>query len=478
MYWHKKHICWLLLLLLCSSLAAVAQGGTGLIFDDAAYAAQQRISPSLKFSGTELPVYSLRKYCPVAGNQGLIGSCVGWAAGYATYTISLAIRDNITDRAAIVQMAKSALYIYNQIKIGPCEKGSYLQDAVILLKDQGVCNFRDFNPPGCQVLPTAVQQSLASTNKIADFYTLFEYDALPDNKVAATIRSLSANKPVLFGMKITSSFSSNHIDKTGLWNPTPSDSDKGGHAMCVVGYDNINRRFEILNSWGPAFGDNGFAYVSYEDYGRRCEYAYNISLPPAPAVASSLQGGFFLNRLAGFSPGGDYVFEKLSGRWNGRYYELGPGVVHLRDYFKVMAANLQADTYLYIFSLKPDGSSELLFPTASSSSGRPVQDAAVIASGDNYVEIPADPSGAFLADLPGVDHLVCLFSRQRLDDIDALVRQVETGRGEVFDRLQTALGNRSVPAADIRYEGAAMRFSSTTRSAGFVVPMVLKVSVN
>jgi hypothetical protein len=473
MYWHKKHICWLLLL--CSSLVAVAQGGTGLIFDDAAYAAQQRISPSLKFSGTELPVYSLRKYCPVAGSQGSMNSCVGWAAGYATYTISLAIRDNINDRAAITQMAKSALYIYNQIKMDSC-KGSSMHKAAILLTDKGVCNFRDFNPPGCELLPTAAHHSLAAANKITDFYTLFEPDAVPDNKVIATIRSLSTNKPVFIGMNITSSFY--RIDRTGLWNPTPLDSAKGGHAMCVVGYDNINRRFEILNSWGPAFGDNGFVYVSYEDYGRRCDYAYSISLPPAPAAASSLQGGFFLNRLAGFSPGGDYVFEKLSGRWNGRYYELGPGVVRLRDYFKVMAANLQADTYLYIFSLKPDGSSELLFPTASSSSGRLVQDAAVIASGDNYVEIPADPSGAFLADLPGVDHLVCLFSRQRLDDIDALVRQVETGRGEVYDRLQTALGNRSVPAADIRYEGAAMRFSSTTRSAGFVVPMVLKVSVN
>lgn len=469
-----KHVNLLLLLCICFSLAG--QGGTGLIFDNAAYQAQQRISPSLKFSSMNLPAYSLRKYSPLAGHQGDFGSCVGWATGYAAFTISLAVRHNITDRATITQLAKSALYIFNQIKIGSCEQGSHMDRAVELMETQGVCDLRDFNPSTCNELPSSAHRSLAAANKIGASFRLFDYDDSPDNKIAATIESLEAQKPVLVGMYMLPSFRA--IDRSGLWKPQPWEQvGEEGHAMCVVGYNNLSRQFEILNSWGQGFGDDGFIYVSYEDFARLCVYGYNISLAPTPQAESNLQGGFYLNRLKDFDSAGNYVFEKIAGRWNGRYYEMEPGRVRLRDYFKVMATNLQADTYLYIFSIKPNGSSELLFPTSSSSDRGQVRDAPVIVSGSNFVEIPANRKAAFQADIQGVDHLVCLFSRQRLDDIDELIRQVEVHEGDLYDRLRAVLGHRLVTEKDVSYIIDEMRFTSTTRTAAYVVPILLKVNV-
>lgn len=35
----------------------------------------------------------------------------------------------------------------------------------------------------------------------------------------------------------------------------------GGHAICIVGY-RPDGRFIVRNSWGTAWGDKGFAYVS------------------------------------------------------------------------------------------------------------------------------------------------------------------------------------------------------------------------
>lgn len=457
-----------------------AQMATGLIFDDDAYEAEQRISPSLKFTDTYRSSYSLRKYCPDAGNQGNMGSCVGWASGYAAHTISLAIRDNITDRTTITRMARSALYIYNQIRMGGCGDGSQIPTAMNLLKSRGVCSFSDFNPASCGILPTDTHHRLASAGRIREYFTLFQVNATRDQKIVATINSLDANRPVVIGMMLTPSF--DRIGSTGLWRPLSTEPYTGGHAMCVVGYDNINRRFEILNSWGPSFGDNGFVYVSYDDYGKYCKYGYQMLLAaapaPAPVVTTTLHGGFYLNRLTGFDDSGGYVFEKLAGRWNGRYYEITPGTIRTGDYFKIMAVNLQANSYLYIFSIKPNGGSELLFPTTSSGSRGAVRDAPVIISGSNYVEIPADPSKAIMADMAGVDHLVCLFSKQRLDNIDELMRQVEQRSGDVYERLRGVLGGRMIPASDINYVGSQINFSTTTRSAGYVVPVVLKVSVN
>jgi len=54
-----------------------AQRVTGLVFDDKLYQNAARLSPSLKFTANDIPVYSLKKFCPTPGNQGNMGSCVG-----------------------------------------------------------------------------------------------------------------------------------------------------------------------------------------------------------------------------------------------------------------------------------------------------------------------------------------------------------------------------------------------------------------
>ena len=40
--------------------------------------------------------------------------------------------------------------------------------------------------------------------------------------------------------------------------------DAGGHAVCIVGYDRNQRVFEMRNSWGPAWGHLGYAYITYD----------------------------------------------------------------------------------------------------------------------------------------------------------------------------------------------------------------------
>jgi hypothetical protein len=38
----------------------------------------------------------------------------------------------------------------------------------------------------------------------------------------------------------------------------------GGHAVCLCGYDDTNRAFRFKNSWGPGWGDKGYAWLSYD----------------------------------------------------------------------------------------------------------------------------------------------------------------------------------------------------------------------
>ena len=61
-------------------------------------------------------------------------------------------------------------------------------------------------------------------------------------------------------MNVTASF--NTVGSTGYYNPLPGEENLGGHALCVIGYDDQAKRFEIINSWGTGWGNNGFFTIS------------------------------------------------------------------------------------------------------------------------------------------------------------------------------------------------------------------------
>ena len=41
----------------------------------------------------------------------------------------------------------------------------------------------------------------------------------------------------------------------------------GGHATCLIGYDDKKSAFLLRNSWGKNFGDDGYVWFPYRDFG-------------------------------------------------------------------------------------------------------------------------------------------------------------------------------------------------------------------
>jgi len=84
-----------------------------------------------------------------------------------------------------------------------------------------------------------------------------------------TIRKKISNGfPVMFGSYVGGSFFK--FRGKGVWEPTDEDREMvgwGGHAMAIVGYNNEigGGSYRIMNSWGPFWGDGGFAWVRYSD---------------------------------------------------------------------------------------------------------------------------------------------------------------------------------------------------------------------
>jgi len=466
-----------LVLFLTSSI--YAQRVTGLVFDDKLYQNSARLSPSLKFTANDIPVFSLKKHCPTPGNQGNMGSCVGWATSYAALTIAQAIRENQTTTAVITDKAKSALYVYNQIKIMGCSPGgAIIDEALALIKDKGACEMKDFNPSTCEIIPGNLENIKAKDTRIKDYFTLFDLSANEEKKVSATINSLLAKKPVVIGMNVTESF--DKVPSSGLWAPVAGEAIMGGHAMCVIGFDQLTKRFEVINSWGTDWGKGGFFTISFADYAKYCKYGYQFSLveKPNPNNSFTFKGTFEINKLKGYDSNTDkFEYEKIKALKVADEYKIAGGTINKNDFFKIFARNLKIDNYLYIFSIKPDKTTELLFPSTDLVDGATVKDIPIIPSDNAYVEIPSNERKAITADQSGADYLVFLYSVKQIKDIETIVKAIQSQNGTVLGRLQNIFTTSLVPASSINYSADYIGFSGEA-STGSIVPLIINVSVN
>jgi len=68
--------------------------------------------------------------------------------------------------------------------------------------------------------------------------------------------------PCVIGIELFDEFF--YVDKTGIvrW-PAQSWKSAGGHAICLVGYDDDKELLKFKNSWSTAWGQDGYGYISY-----------------------------------------------------------------------------------------------------------------------------------------------------------------------------------------------------------------------
>lgn len=461
-----KHFFYAFILLVPGVIFAQTTYPTGMKFDDEAYNKIRRLSPALKFADAELPkIYSLKSYCPTPGYQNPLLSCVGWATGYAALSISEAIRDDNTNQSLITANARSAMYIYEQLK-DDCTEGILTKDALDLILDKGDCYIKDFDPKTCPSIVPDNLHSKAAKLKIKTYYALFETSSPGIEKIIATQKSLLAKKPVIIGINTTASFQ--NVKADGIWSPSNAEQYGSGHAVCLIGYDDNTKMFEILNSWGTSWGDNGYFKISYDNYVKYCKYAYALILEEKTNKKEiTLFGKFNFKK---YKVGN---FEDAAVRLSGSEYSIDD--VYLNDFFRISVSGTK-DRFLYLFSIKPDNSAEILFPTQRIVDGATIKDLPVTPATDMVFEIPSDPKRGVTTDMAGNDALIILYSAEELKDIDEIVSKVKNNSGDFISRLKIALGNRLIPVSDIRYGANEMSLTAKSNK-GSVAPLILTVNV-
>jgi hypothetical protein len=101
---------------------------------------------------------------------------------------------------------------------------------------------------------------------------------LGSSRIDAVKAAISAGFPVCFGCMVTQAFCLGQFDPLRpLDAPDPGDPVAGGHAMCLVGYDDAG--FDVVNSWGAGWGDLGH-FVASPDFLHACEDLWAVETAP------------------------------------------------------------------------------------------------------------------------------------------------------------------------------------------------------
>lgn len=299
---------------------------------------------------------SLLKYAPRRLNQGNQGSCVGWSSSYAARTI---LYSRMTGENPN-EVAFSPSFLYNQIALPGCQ-GTYLSEAMKMLQENGVLPLSQFSydESSCSNEPTVNQKVEASKYKIRGFNRL----TVGGNKYKPDMLGIKQNiaqgAPVVIGMMVGGTFTQN-MNGVKVWSPTQEDysqRDFSGHAMCVIGYDDYleGGAFQIMNSWGPKWGEDGVAWVKYTDFDYFTKEAYGF-YPMGNANEQNKDKLIVKVGLVNNTTGRNIPFKRGNGITFKTVEKLRKGTE-----FKIESTN-SVECYTYVFSQETDGSSMVLFP--------------------------------------------------------------------------------------------------------------------
>ncbi len=218
------------------------------------------------------PLDTLSSYdmkVPPIGSQGREGSCVAFAVGYGAKSIHEYYKNAATSYSYSTNIF-SPEFLYNQTKFGDCGSGTAMQTALDFIKTNGIVpwSIMPYTDTDCSTLPTAQQSIQAQVYKISEYYKIYTTDS---TMIKTLVRQ---NKAVIIGICVDYAFMN---AKTGfIWKNTGSALGVG-HSIVIIGYNDQLKAWKIINSFGTAWGTNGFAYIEYSMFPTRTgTYCYSI----------------------------------------------------------------------------------------------------------------------------------------------------------------------------------------------------------
>jgi len=375
-----------------------------------------------------LPSYkTLKMFTPLPGNQGNKGTCSAWAVTYSALTTLRAINLGWSSEE-IIKNKFSPSFTYNLIDTtqSDCIRGISLIDAIESLKDIGTLKNSEFNEE-CNNLVDTHSKLKAKQNRILDYRELF-WRGDPVSMVNSIKTSIYENLPVIIGMEAPF----NNLE-SDLWIPLNEDYENKapGHALVVIGYDDnkYGGAFELINSWGQNWGNNGFFWIKYEDLSHFAHFGFQlIDFHP-------VQEFNFSGRIKFIDSENQVIkFYKEKNQLTSEN-KFSPGTK-----FQVNIENFQP-AYVYALGFEENNSITKLFPVNDQFSPYlPYsQNKIILPSRNHFNELDTSKS----------DSYYCILYSSRELKINSLISALKNSTGFVKSQLERILSSRLLDSQNV-----------------------------
>lgn len=206
-------------------------------------------------------------YMSPVRDQGNEGTCVAFAS-----VVGVKEYEDSKEYKKLIELSPRFVYsLCKKFDGAPDEEGTYPRVAMKVLLNYGVCpeSFWPYNPH-------QKNQPKKEADSSAKKYRIKAYARL--KTIMEMKRSLVVNGPFLAGVKVFESWFDKKVQKTGLI-PMPKRNEElmGGHAICIVGFDDTNGLFKFKNSWSVKWADKGYGYLYYDYIKQYCSDAWSAT---------------------------------------------------------------------------------------------------------------------------------------------------------------------------------------------------------
>ncbi len=255
-------------------------------------------APAAEDAPTAPAAYDLRNvggrnFITPVRNQQSCGSCVSFGCLAAVEGTTRVARN---DPSFAIDLSEGHLFQCIARSQGRrCQganAGWWVDPALRALQDQGVVD------EACSPYNPAEQACTLCANWQQRVVKIRSYQEL---RGAAQMKEwLSTRGPLVACYSVYSDFAAY---RSGVYRRTPSSVLRGGHCICVVGYDDAQGAWICKNSWGTGWGEQGYFRIAYGQCG------IDASMWGVVAGATPTPGGRHVPLYRYWNPGiGDHFY--------------------------------------------------------------------------------------------------------------------------------------------------------------------------
>jgi hypothetical protein len=517
------------LICLCSTMAFTQTEGE-LPINDSLYNAIEESNNLDVFGGVNgekgiKNIISLKRLCPPQNPSKTTNSDMGWTVAVAQ-TMSMQYKDLNSE-----QQLFSYQFIYDALPKVSNKQCSFSKNWMVetktLLETKGMLTIQEysFTASDCNRKPDSKLITKAKRNCVRSFNRVFDVKPTDGSislggKIESIQKCLDRNHPVILCIVADEQFRNL---KSSTWNPTVQ-STSSLQTVVVVGLDEKNKVIEVMGNYS-SWGKSGFAYIRYQDI-IYAKYAFEIVMTPQPTPQTelatntptqsrinttkppipqktnqsdrkinkpepivennqiTLSGELIVNKVIDMNK-----FQKVEiNRKNVGFYEMTEDC-KLKDQFQLISQKSQTGSFVYVFSVDPNGKAEVHYPIIKTDEyGMSVTKISPVVPSENSQVVIPEPrfetntdgnrkriEQALSKTVAGADWLVVLHSDRRIDEIDDLVAQLNHHNRDFMPTFKRTFGDRLIDKYYVSYNGSSFRANT---NKGYIVPMIIKIEAN